>query len=59
MAAPQGVLLCASAKSCPGTFSRSDVFIREASRAVSVCELRLRFFERGVERRRSSTRQEK
>lgn len=25
MAAPQGVLLCASAESCPGTFSQSNV----------------------------------
>ena len=32
MAAPQGVLLCASAKICPGTFSQSNVCSGEGTR---------------------------
>ena len=51
MAAPQGVLLCASAKSCPGTFSQSNVRDMRRRKAFSVCELRLRFLERGVKRK--------
>ena len=48
MAAPQGVLLCASAERCPGTFSQSDLLEMRRRETVSVCELRLRIFERGV-----------
>jgi hypothetical protein len=51
---PQGASMAArfrnpSKEGCPGTFSQSIIAIssRETLRGLSVCVLRMRFFERG------------